>query len=42
MGSADTKARRLLATGTVYGALVLLGAVEGLIGSFQRRSSPAW
>jgi len=35
MGSADTKARRLLATGTVYGALVLLGAVEGLIGSFQ-------
>jgi hypothetical protein len=35
MGSADGKGRRLLATGAVYGALVLLGAVEGLIGSFQ-------
>jgi hypothetical protein len=35
MGSADGKGWRLLATGAVYGALVLLGAVEGLIGSFQ-------
>jgi hypothetical protein len=35
MGSADGKRRRLLATGAVYGVLVLLGAVEGLIGSFQ-------
>src|SRR5580658_4028296 len=35
MGSADGKGRRLLATAAVYGALVLLGAVEGLIGSFQ-------
>ena len=35
MGSADTKGRRWLASGAVYGALVLLGAVEGLIGSFQ-------
>ena len=35
MGSADTKGRRWLAASAVYGALVLLGAVEGLIGSFQ-------
>jgi len=35
MGSADRKGRRWLAAGAVYGALVLLGAVEGLIGSFQ-------
>ncbi len=35
MGSADRNPRRWLATGAVYGALVVLGAVEGLIGSFQ-------
>jgi len=35
MGSADRKGRRWLAAGAVYGVLVLLGAVEGLIGSFQ-------
>ena len=35
MGSAETKGRRWLAIGAVYGALVVLGAVEGLIGSFQ-------
>ena len=35
MGSADGNARRWLANGAVYGALVLLGAAEGLIGSFQ-------
>ena len=35
MGSAETKGRRWLANGAVYGALVVLGAVEGLIGSFQ-------
>jgi hypothetical protein len=35
MSSADRKGRRWLAAGAVYGALVLLGAVEGLIGSFQ-------
>jgi hypothetical protein len=35
MGSAEEKGGRWLATGAVYGALVVLGAVEGLIGSFQ-------
>jgi hypothetical protein len=35
MGLAGSKRTRWLATGAVYGALVLLGAVEGLIGSFQ-------
>ena len=35
MGSADRNPRRWLVTGAVYGALVVLGAVEGLIGSFQ-------
>ena len=35
MGSADRKGRRWLAASAVYGALVVLGAVEGLIGSFQ-------
>jgi hypothetical protein len=35
MGSADRKGTRLLATGAVYGVLALLGAVQGLIGSFQ-------
>jgi Family of unknown function (DUF6113) len=35
MGSAGRKGTRLLVTGAVYGVLVLLGAVEGLIGSFQ-------
>jgi hypothetical protein len=35
MGSADRNPRRWLAAGAVYGALVVLGAVEGLIGSFQ-------
>jgi len=35
MGSAGTNWTRLLAAGAVYGVLVLLGAVEGLIGSFQ-------
>jgi len=35
MGSAESKRIRWLATGAVYGVLVLLGAVEGLIGSFQ-------
>ena len=35
MGSAEEKGRRWLAAGAVYGALVLVGAVEGLIGSFQ-------
>src|SRR5579863_7422637 len=35
MGSAEGKGRRWLAAGAVYGALVLVGAVEGLIGSFQ-------
>ena len=35
MGSAGRNGTRLLAAGAVYGVLVLLGAVEGLIGSFQ-------
>jgi hypothetical protein len=35
MGLAGRKGTRLLVTGAVYGVLVLLGAVEGLIGSFQ-------
>ena len=35
MGWAGRKGTRLLVTGAVYGALFLLGAVEGLIGSFQ-------
>jgi hypothetical protein len=35
MGLAGGKGRRSLVTGAVYGVLVLLGAVEGLIGSFQ-------
>jgi hypothetical protein len=35
MGLAGGKGTRLLVTGAVYGVLVLLGAVEGLIGSFQ-------
>lgn len=35
MGSAGGKGRRWLANGALYGALAMLGAVEGLIGSFQ-------
>ena len=35
MSSADTKSWRWLTAVAVYGALVVLGAVEGLIGSFQ-------
>jgi hypothetical protein len=35
MGSAGLKRNRWLATGAVYGVLLVLGAVEGLIGSFQ-------
>jgi hypothetical protein len=35
MGSSGTKRTRSLAGGAVYGVLVLLGAVEGFIGSFQ-------
>ncbi len=35
MGSAGGKGTRLLVTGAVYGVLVLLGVVEGFIGSFQ-------
>jgi hypothetical protein len=35
MGLAGGKRTRWLATAAVYGSLVLVGAVEGLIGSFQ-------
>jgi hypothetical protein len=35
MGLAGTKRTRWLATAAVYGVLAALGAVEGLIGSFQ-------
>jgi len=33
--TAGRKGTRLLLTGAVYGALFLLGAIQGLIGSFQ-------
>jgi Family of unknown function (DUF6113) len=35
MSSEGRKGSRVLVTGAVYGVLALLGAVEGLIGSFQ-------
>jgi hypothetical protein len=35
MGSSGRKRTRSLADGALYGVLVLLGAVEGFIGSFQ-------
>ena len=38
MGSSGGNRTRSLADGAVYGVLVLLGAVEGFIGSFQYSS----